>query len=230
MVDSAIITRLKKVQALTTSSNPNEAAVAAEKLQELLVRYNLELADVSGDVNDGRPSRVYGKHEAQTPQSEYRRLLMNVLAINNFCRYVYTPGTTIAWLVGETHNVEAVRWMFATIDEQLKHMVWRAYKAYVAECEAVRLRPAPARTWKRDYRVGAVLTIGERLRSRAEALRAEEAVNALVVVSDAALKSALHDYFPRLRSGAKAVDTTTSGFAKGRVDGNAVTLEKTLKG
>lgn len=47
-----LVERIKKLLALSESSNENEAAIAAQKAQELLVLHNLELSDLSESDNE----------------------------------------------------------------------------------------------------------------------------------------------------------------------------------
>ena len=48
-VASELAQRLRKVRALTESSVPGEAAAAAAKLQEILLKHNLEMEDIEDD-------------------------------------------------------------------------------------------------------------------------------------------------------------------------------------
>ena len=47
-----LIEKIKKLLALSVSSNENEAAIAAQKAQELLVLHNLEISDLSDSDNE----------------------------------------------------------------------------------------------------------------------------------------------------------------------------------
>ena len=51
-ITSDLIQRLQKVRALTESSVPGEAAAAASKLQEILLKYNLDMEDIEEDSPD----------------------------------------------------------------------------------------------------------------------------------------------------------------------------------
>ena len=48
-ITADLVQRLQKVRALTESSVPGEAAAAAAKLQEILLKYNLEMEDIEDD-------------------------------------------------------------------------------------------------------------------------------------------------------------------------------------
>src|ERR671936_262843 len=50
-----IVERVRKLLALSASSNPNEAARAAEKAVELAQRHNLDLARIDGVAGDLLP-------------------------------------------------------------------------------------------------------------------------------------------------------------------------------
>jgi len=107
---SHILDKIKKLLALSTSSNPNEAASAAAKAQALLAQYNLELSQVEAH---GGEASDYGQQDvAVGGVSRWRKTLMLVLARPNFCAVVSYKGTERVSIVGEPHNLEAVKYLY----------------------------------------------------------------------------------------------------------------------
>src|SRR5439155_27189213 len=96
-----VLTKIKKLLALSASSNPNEAALAAAKAQELLMQHNLTMSQV-----ETHGESKYGEAFVKTGSRVWRRLLLAVIARNNFCEMVYDAATSQAILIGESHNQE----------------------------------------------------------------------------------------------------------------------------
>ncbi len=99
---NAVLAKVKKLFALSTSSNPNEAALAASKAQELLLQYNLSLSQVTEKDESMRPE--YQKTRIEIGTRIWRRRLLTTLARNNFCDVIYQTKSGQAFLVGQKHN------------------------------------------------------------------------------------------------------------------------------
>lgn len=83
----SVIDRIRKLIALSGSSNPHEAALAAERMQTLLQDHNLTLADIEGRSSDESPLADRERQEQVKRPAIYawQRDLMRKLAENNFC-------------------------------------------------------------------------------------------------------------------------------------------------
>ena len=104
-----VVERIRKLLALSASSNPNEAALAAEKAVELAQRYNLDLAQIDGVGSDPYVERTCDVGGA----SQWRWLLMSAVARANFCRALRRRVLTAA-RVGVT--AERVSKRIETVD------------------------------------------------------------------------------------------------------------------
>jgi hypothetical protein len=201
-----VVERIRKLLALSASSNPNEAALAAEKALELAQRHNLDLAQIDGRGSDLYVERVCDVGAA----SQWRWLLMSAVARANFCRALRRRegGRLLAsmFVVGEPHNVAICEFLFGYLAGEIERLAARGWRR-------ARLIYGPhveARSWKQDFRRGAVAAIDARLRERGQ-LFAEGSpqAEALVLLKDAALLEALERFHPnvptttvRLRAGA----------------------------
>ena len=65
-----IINRLRKLSALTSSTNEAEAALAACKMQELLTKHNLDMG-VLNDVEEQKPHRLDTRERARRQDHEH---------------------------------------------------------------------------------------------------------------------------------------------------------------
>ena len=86
-----IIDRIKKLMALSQSSNQHEAALAAQRCQDLLLEHNLTMAEVNSASIQSNASATSAKRERtshdKSAMYKYQKDLMAVLAKNNFCMH-----------------------------------------------------------------------------------------------------------------------------------------------
>lgn len=77
----SIINKIKKLLALSDSPNENEAIVATQKANELLVKYNISLGDVHSNESTFRKQVVYAYKKA----TSWKGQLCAGVALFNFC-------------------------------------------------------------------------------------------------------------------------------------------------
>lgn len=185
-----VLERVEKLLALSTSSNPNEAALAAAKAQDLLFKYNLQVHQLRG-AERGTEFRNMG---LEIGPATWKKRLVGAVARTNFCRCIIINGTDDVELVGEMHNIVIVSRIYGYLVDEIERLVERAWRA---EPRAGR----SARTWKDSFRHGAVDTVARRLKEQREAsVTADEATMAIVVVKDRELDEAYRRFHPNVRS------------------------------
>jgi hypothetical protein len=213
-----VLTKVKKLLALSTSSNPNESASAAAKAQALLMQHNLTMSQV--ETQDKASS--YGQTFVKTGSRVWRHYLLGVLARNNFCEVVYDTATSQACLIGEQQNQEVVTYLYTYLVSQLEPMALTAYKLSGSSIHA--------KTWKDSFYIGAVQSIKERLEAQKnEMVAASNACRSLVVVKDAELKAAMYKLFPNIRKSTPKRIRCSNGFHEGREAGKCVALNKSIE-
>ncbi len=189
-----VVERIKKLLALTTSQNPNEAALAASKAQELLFRHNLSMAMVEAATEGGNPAYVADRFDSGG-WMHWRRRLLAAVARNNFCRGVSYQGTREVGIVGEPHNVTVVKHLYAFLVRDILRLADLLVKSERT------LDEEESRAWKRSFYLGAVRTIAQRLvEQRQRDIAADGQAAALVVRKDQELDEAYKEYFPGLHS------------------------------
>jgi hypothetical protein len=220
-----------------SGATPDEAAVAVAKAQAIMLRYNLELAQVqaaSGQKSNYTEERVEMGKTIGGYLAPLRHLY-TALARANFCDVVIETRQPTGFVIGEPHNVAAVREMFARLSPELLNM---ANAAWSREWSGERLHRAKgyegialarkAMSWKRAYLFGAVATINDRLKAERERAKAEaaqgEQVRALVLVKDTELAEAMERMHPQAKPGKRATVRDASAFEAGARDGHGVEL------
>ena len=217
-VDSTVLSKIKKLLALSTSSNPNEAALAAAKAQELLMQHNLTMSQI--DTN-GQESQ-YCEASVKTGSRVWKRSLLTVIARNNFCDTIHDPQIKSTALIGEPQNQEVVIYLHSYLIGQLETMATTAYKL-----SGTRMH---AKSWLDSFYVGATNSINERLKAqKAEMEAASNACKNLVVVKDGELQAAMSKLYPGFRKGKPKHARSLDGYREGVEAGKRVALNKGIE-
>ena len=213
-VSESVIRKIKKLLALSESSNPNEAANAAAKARKLLIDHNLSMSDVrtdAGDVIEKRGEVKFGvrkMHETSLHAS---------VAEANLCKSILVRGRTAYCysFVGRKTNIIAAEEMYRFLSTALAR-------------SAALAGTGKGRRWINDYRYGWVYAVIRRLMEMREAEATPEE-RALVLVED----SAIAEYFAKegiaKHTEVKCARERDDGaLAHGIHDGNRVPLGKQI--
>jgi len=229
-VSERVVERVRKLLALSRSSNPHEASSAAEKARELVEKYKLSQAVIEPEEEGA----TIDSFDYATRVNPWVRDLAFVISRGFFCRAIHTPrGKDTAgrsWLhfVGKAEDVELAKEVFAFLRRELKRMAAAAIRE-----RADYIRGAPegfAKDWKLDFFNGAIFTIDSRLRARARRFEEAPASSALVRVIEDGIKKKLDETFKELRpKETGAPIRSLNGWIEGSRAGAKVPLgEKTL--
>lgn len=126
MSDDRIIEQIKKLLALSDTSRGatiEEAATAAAKVQTLLFKHNLTMAEVQA-VNSDDDGYEMTTTALRGVGREWRRTLLHVIAQANFCRSIGIIGAPWSKLIGKPCNIEIVEYLYAYLVRE----VWSCWK------------------------------------------------------------------------------------------------------
>ena len=175
---SAIEDRLRKLLALADSPNENEAAVAAEKAQALMLRYGIELATVAAS---GGKRLAVDEHVLEGKVDPWRRILAAAVARSAGGEIVWTPGghgrgQGKIFFYGPAGAVGGMVDLYRYLEAQL--VVISA-----AATATRRQQRVHGRTWRNSFLLGAVGRLVQRLTvRRVEATETGDNSRALVLV------------------------------------------------
>ena len=214
-----------------------EAANAAEKVQALLIKHNLEMADLSTFAP--KDKQEIGKMQyrdifAQKNEGKWIYSLYNVLAAHNFCKLVLSSFFDIKLrktnqfvvLVGKKDNVETVRFLGDQLENRIRMLekkAWGSKPLFVNE---------KRNTFRRGYFQGAVWGIDKQLKlAKEKAMANNTNVYALVKTSDNQLNDAMQKLFTNLREGRQSRgSSSTMGTTLGFQDGLNMNINKGVEG
>lgn len=225
MVKDNVLQKIQKLLNMTTERGctQSEAESAMLKVQQLLFKYKLSMADIP--IAEDEPvtkltQQTTGlgtkKHEGQ-----WRPVLVNSIARYNFCKAIGTGGDRVH-LVGTEIDLEVVKDLYYWITEQLEGFCREAAGGYQG--------PDRIPTFKRSFYLAAAHTIGNRLYRQWRDLSEEtEMSTALVVVTAEAIKDYVKVQFGTLHTTRSPYSGSYDGHRAGRTAGERTDLTPSKK-
>ena len=221
MTRERVIEKVRKLLALSSSSNEHEAALAAAHVQRLLAEHNLEMSELEAQEEGA------GEVELEVARTVPKWLssLFATVANGFDCFPIVTTTATCSRLrfigVGEDPEVASYTLQF------LMHELRRLATIYLRTAEAAtgRLSPADRKRIRHSYLLGGAQGVRH-------ALAAQKAVTpttstALVPVKDALIRQYREEQVGELRVQRNRRSTVLSAaFHQGRTDGAALQVRQ----
>ena len=227
-ITGELIQRLQKVRALTESSVPGEAAAAAAKLQEILLKYNLEMEDV--EENSPVPHDKYVRDELELGVTSgnminWRRILLSGIARSLMCAAFGSKGTRKMVIVGQRHNIEIVRHFYDYLSSEISRL------ADVTWGKARNGTRENARSWKSSFYNGAVDIVVQRLEGKYQQVSNRDShTQALVLRNERDLDDAVGHLIGRVRKNTVRQRHSKAGYSRGVRAGKRVNLDRPVGG
>jgi hypothetical protein len=225
-----LMTTIKNLLALSSSPNEHEAALAAQRIQEILLKHNLDLAEITAQEEDSGYKRA--DVDLKVKQNViWRKVLINVVAINNFCRVLDWNGTTKVSIVGKQYNIEVVQYLYTYLDRAVTQVANAEWKKLAGSASKMQ---APTGEWKNPWNHafcrGAVTRLSARLAEARKRAMEEPNAMALIVVSGREVQAAFEREFPRQRPGKVSQPTNQKAWLAGFDAAGGIGLVDALKG
>lgn len=246
-ISETILIKIKKLLNLANDpSNEHEAANAAAKAQEMLLKFNLseeQLDGVRTDRAEKYTREFYTGHRTGVNEVRWKILLAFAVAKGNLCKVVHIGGSKQICWIGKPSNIEVAKFLYETLVhdlEQISDRKWKAIlqarKLAMADPERVKLKDPSlfsvhGKTWKKSFFLGAVETISERLREGLSELSTDTQMNALIVTSNKELQNYFKELYPRTRSfGGDNGNIHYAGYNAGREAGKTIQFRRGVNG
>lgn len=226
-MDQKVLDTIKKLLALSTSSNVNEAATAFAHAQRLMTKHRISMLDVE-NVEDTVIDPL-NNEEVESSKSfiPWRTHLIQGIAKANGCHtYLnivrYPVRTCTVRIVGPSMGASATRYMYAYVGREIERLagIERTNNAYAS------------RSWLRDFRLGAVYEIVRRIKEASASTIEEEAGSTALARIDSDAE--------RVKKAVAALDLTDgpstspvrdgSAFEAGRDAGATVNIDSSAPG
>ena len=228
-----IMTRIAKIRTLATRGGTrHEAEVASAKMAELLLRYNLSMADIDTHAQETKRSVVSDAFDFRT--SRWQQTLLFVVAEAHLCRALrYTKFEPRRYhvrvmVVGHDHNLIVVRetwaWLQTEIDRLGKAAVNRAINDGDWMAEENRA------SWLTAFRRGAVDGIYDSYAAMKRSLRAEVGAKwALVPILESEVAQVYEGMFPKRGQMPRSPSVDPIAYQEGVAAGRAVNLGRQVR-
>jgi hypothetical protein len=202
--------KIQKLLSLATSSNENEAKLAANKASELMVKYNLRLQDLKEKLE-------YNKDvlDVQVRAKIEDKFIIPILTEYFFVKIVSSKenfGKTY-YILGEEENVKIANYVYLFLKRTFRDL-WKSYKKETKSPKG----------YQQSYYYG--LYSGLKTQLEATKVKVQEETKA-VVVTDANLNKFMKSAFPRIRSKSTKVNHRDARAEyRGLSDGQNIRINK----
>jgi hypothetical protein len=201
---------LLKLQALTHSDNEHEASLAMEKMQAILIKYNIDMASIQSPENETLnkdESILMNEVIDFDTYQPWRWSLVNNIAKANFCKTIRSSSEI--HILGRKANVRAVESMYNWLEPQIERLA--KLSGYI-------------RSEKSSYIFGVIANITERLNASLANYQTNNPNSRAIIVN---VQSEIDRYFsgayPHVTHG-RASYLKSGAFGQGQSDGNKVSI------
>ena len=213
----SMLTKIKRLLALSTSPNVHEAAAAAAKAAELMQRHRITALEAAA-----MPDAQAAPFSEETREVGVR-LPVEARFITPLLRGFFAVRPIFAWSAdGRARTIKFLGRQSATeVASYTYEVLTRTFRGLFSKSGL------PVQQ-KRAYYAGLARTVGKRL--EAERYRPSLESTALIVRDDKALELYVADRFPRLHNSRSSPIRGAEGYARGLRDGHKVHVSNGITG
>ena len=229
-----IVDKIHKLLALKAGApNPAEAENAARRIQEILIRYNLDLEEVEakGQSKKKKVGQIeidLNALQAKT-EADWVMSLYNVIARHNLCRVIkivvgyvkYDQGRVA--IIGKSHNIEIVAYTVEVLIPMIRAAEKESWRTY----QGVEKR----NTFKRGFLLGCVNGINSQLeKATAELESQHNTLTSLMVINHQEVMEYINEQYSNLRGSKSGRTSSQSGYGLGHDAGSKMNITKGITG
>lgn len=232
-----ILSRIKKLLNLQSSAetlgNEGEAYAAASAVHRLLTTYNLSLRDISEKTSDKLNINKSEKISYRSSNgNQWKLLLLNLLAVNNYCGVLVISTKQRMRIVGQEDNVVVVKNLYDYLVSSFSHLAKKRMTEFEDQLlqEGRKLTDRGKKNFLRSYFIGTIVG----LRDNFSKLKPTPEENGLMVCHTTAIKEFINRdpcYTNKnyKNKKIKADNLMSEGIVYGRNDGRNINLNKQLQ-
>lgn len=172
MTKDEALKKISRLLKLSESPNPNEAALAAQKAQELMVKYEIEkeaLSDVSTDKDEPIENVINQPLDRMKQRFiGWKTSLAECIARANHCRTYLSYQHLAIGLIGRRSDMDTVRYLYMMLANNVNELCDQEKARNTAR------RMKVGKTFYNNYKLGIVDAINEKL-NKAKELAIEKA-------------------------------------------------------
>ena len=222
METNPIIDKIRKLLALSNSSNEHEASLAASHAQRLLSEHNLAMADIESDIKPDSADRVETSVSKTLPKW-VRHLSAGICSAFD-CQAIHNPATGKLTFIGVGADVQIAVYTFTFLERTVRRLCTNYVRHQVSDQTPNRQREL----LRQSYYLGAVSTINDTLRAQKQSTPVTS--GALVPIKDALIKKTISEMGPIRTVKSRKSYINAHAYNKGRLDGTQVGVNHGIGG
>jgi hypothetical protein len=234
---------VKRVQALLRlgeSTNPHEAALAAQKAQELMLQHNIDFADLADNelgpeefgVDFYYIASLHVSSGAIAADINWKRLLLTAAAHSLLCEVIgYGRLVGKHAIVGQPSNVKVVKYLYEYLASEitrLADLAWTESDANISSGipDVDRQRYL---NWIVSFKLGAVQSVYMRLQEQyAKTTQASDTAYSIITGLEAQREEAVRRHFGELPTEDPQVRAQASAFEAGQQAGQNIPINSAV--
>lgn len=209
-----IIEKIKKLLALSNSSNEHEAALAAGHAQRLLSEHNLAMADIEASHKPDKADKLETAVSKILPK--WLRHLSAGVSSAFDCQAIHHPATGKMTFIGVGADVQIAVYTFTYLDRTVRKLCSTYMKNHVSSAIANRQREL----MRQSYYLGAVSTINGRLRE--QKVQTPVTTGVLVLVKEGLIRQAMNEIGTIRTMHSRRSYISSDAYSRGQNDGGEV--------
>ncbi len=222
-LDGKVLARVRALLAKAESTTfAEEADALTSKAQELMARHAIDLAmlDASSPTHGAPAAR---RVHLDDPYVDAKSSLLSVVALENRCRAVFSPGFGFSTLFGFDADLDFVELLFTSLLTQATSSM------VAADRHVDRFGRSRTRSFRQSFLISFAHRIAERLRDATESATAAARVDLgdaflpVLATRAARVETLLDATFPKLRSRRTTI-SNEAGWQAGRAAADVATL------
>lgn len=220
--NNPIIEKIRKLLALSNSSNEHEAALAAAHAQRLLAEHNLAMADIETTRKPDKADTI----ETAAPKTmpKWVRHLTAGVSSAFDCRAIHHPANGKLTFIGVGADVQIAVYTFSYLDRSLRMLCSSYMKQHAVGTVTNRHREL----MRQSYYLGAVSTINRML--AAQKKETPVTAGALVPIKEGLIKQAMGEIGNIRTMHSRRSYINSGAYEQGQADGTRLSVRPGIAG
>lgn len=217
-----ILEKIRKLSALSKSSNINEATLALERIQRIITKYNVDI-NILKEIEEDKEKII--RDTVWTSRWRWNIDLMMIISNHYDCKSMYLSAGkagTLHSIYGYPLDVETTKIVFSKLADEIKEM---AENEYYNDFNYLKQKTS----FERDYIHGIIITLDQRLRqikSNIEDIKGYS--TALVVVKAANVEEYTTQNVKYHKVNVPRYIKDEKVYIKGKIDGKYIKINELM--
>ena len=217
---------VRRLLALSQSSNEHESMLAMEKAQEILLKYHLDMSDIETKTEIVNREQV----DSGLYEEAWKKHLLSSVSKHYFGHCIHIKDSNKSWIIATPTNRLVIEEVYEWIKGQVEYLCNTSIEPIQLKALAyMKGSRFSESAWRRSYLAGMVDTIRGRLSKHDAELRQSptiSATKAIIVLMDTAISDFVKINWPHLSKYARQTIGDHNGYSAGTLQGWNVDIGK----